>query len=107
MVIISDNGPPFNVLEFKLFCSDRGINIVTSSPNYPLSNRLAERCVQIVKKLIKKSSDTRTDPYFALMRYRNTAKANNSLRSPAQLLMSRNLRTKIPVKLFSLKPKLV
>ncbi|CAI6364864.1 unnamed protein product [Macrosiphum euphorbiae] len=105
MEIISDNGPPFNAAEFKLFCSDWGINIVTSSPNYPQSNGLAERCVQIVKKLLKKSSDTGTDPYIALMQYRNTA--NNSLCSPAQLLMSRNLRTKIPIKLSSLKPKLV
>jgi len=39
------------------------------------------------------------------MQYCNTA--NNSLCSPAQLLMSRNLRTKIPVILSSLKPKLV
>ncbi|KAE9534116.1 hypothetical protein AGLY_008852 [Aphis glycines] len=101
MEIISDNGPPFNAQEFKLFGMDWGINIVTSSPNYPQSNGLAERCVQIVKKLLKKASDTNTDPYIALMQYRNTA--NNSLCSPAQLLMSRNLRTKIPVKLSSLK----
>ncbi|KAE9538549.1 hypothetical protein AGLY_005648 [Aphis glycines] len=84
MEIISDNGPSFNTQEFKLF---------------------AERCVQIVKKLLKKASDTNTDPYIALMQYRNTA--NRSLCSPAQLLMSRNLRTKIPVILSSLKPKLV
>jgi len=60
MEIISYNGPPFNTQEFKLFGMDWGINIVTSSPNYLQSNVLAERCVQIVKKLLKKASDTNT-----------------------------------------------
>jgi transposase InsO family protein len=77
MEIISDNGPPFNAQEFKLFGMDWGINMVTSSPNYPQSNGLTERCVQIVKKLLKKACDTNTDPYIALMQYRNTA--NNNL----------------------------
>lgn len=39
------------------------------------------------------------------MQYRITS--NSSLSFPAQLLMSRNLRTKTPVKYSSLKPKLI
>lgn len=65
--IISDNGPPFNAQEFSLFTSKWGINHITSSPKYPQSNGLAERTVQTIEKLLKKSIDAGT--YIALMQY--------------------------------------
>ncbi|XP_050548981.1 uncharacterized protein K02A2.6-like [Daktulosphaira vitifoliae] len=103
--LISDNGPPYNSQEFKCFTSDWGIKHITTSPNYPQSNGLAERSIQTVKKLLKKAMDSGKDPHIALLQYRNTPKGK--LCSPAQLLMSRNLRTKIPVTNSFLKPKLV
>lgn len=53
-LIVSDNDPPFNSLEFKQFMFDWGIEHVTSSPNYAQLNGLAERSIQIIKKLFKK-----------------------------------------------------
>ncbi|XP_008181766.1 uncharacterized protein K02A2.6-like [Acyrthosiphon pisum] len=53
-VIVSDNGPPFNSLEFKQFMHEWDIEHVTSSPNYAQSNGLAERSIQSIKKLLKK-----------------------------------------------------
>ncbi|KAF2889987.1 hypothetical protein ILUMI_16186, partial [Ignelater luminosus] len=46
---------------------------------------------------------TRDDPWLGLMEYRNTPKEH--MPSPAQLLYSRNLRTKILVRSEDLKPK--
>ncbi|KAF2888448.1 hypothetical protein ILUMI_17725, partial [Ignelater luminosus] len=46
---------------------------------------------------------TRDDPWLGLMEYRSTRKEH--MPSPAQLLYSRNLRTRIPVRSEDLKPK--
>lgn len=45
MKLISDYGPPFNSMEFKIFTNDWGIEHITTSPNYPQSNGLAERSI--------------------------------------------------------------
>lgn len=58
-----------------------------------------------IEKLFKKSVDTDDDTYIALMQYRIIS--NSSLCSPAQFLMLKYLKTKISVKYFSLKLKLI
>jgi len=55
--------------------------------NSPKSNGETERAVQSVKRLLKKAND----PYMALLTYCTTLLANGY--SPAELLMSRCLRT--------------
>ncbi|CAC5363140.1 unnamed protein product [Mytilus coruscus] len=74
-----------------------------SSPLYQQSNRLAERFVQSVKKMLSKSKQDGKDPYIAMLKYRNTPLEN--LDSPARLLMNRRLRTTIPTIKNRLKPK--
>lgn len=44
----SDNGPQFASQEFKAFCSEKGVQHVTSSPEFPQSNEQAERAIQTV-----------------------------------------------------------
>ena len=56
--------------------------------------------MQTVKNLLKKSDD----PYLALLIYRSTP-LPNSEHSPAELLMSRKLRTDLPILNHDLKPK--
>ncbi|CAI6369661.1 unnamed protein product [Macrosiphum euphorbiae] len=85
--IVSDNGPPFSSLEFKQFMSEWDIEHITSSPHYYQSNGLAERSIQSIKKLLKKFK-------------------KSNLCSPSQLLMSKSIRTKLPVPIDNLKPKL-
>ena len=52
-LIISDNGPPFNSLDFAQFMKDYEITHKTSSPRYARSNGKAESAVKIAtKKLI-------------------------------------------------------
>ena len=47
--LISDNGPCYAVEAFTNMIKEYGVNDITSSPHYPLSNGLAEKFVQIVK----------------------------------------------------------
>ena len=98
--LISDN-MPYNSREFKEFANDWGFTVTTSSPTYPQSNGLSEKAVQTVKRILKKTGD----PYIGLLEYRNTPVTGMSY-SPAQLLMSRTTRTKIPVAQELLKPQL-
>ena len=62
-----------------------------SSPCYPQGNGAAERGVRTMKALLGKSEE----PYSALLVYRATPLENGY--SPAELLMSRKLKTTIPM----------
>jgi transposase InsO family protein len=92
--VVSDNGTQYSSREFKMFSMEWGFNHVTSSPNYAQANGKSERAVQTVKSLLKKSINSNEDFQLALLNYRNTPR--DGLSSPAQLLMSRQLRCKLP-----------
>ena len=100
--IVADN-VPFSAAEIIHFGEDWGFKVTTSSPRYPQSNGMAERAIQTVKRLLKKAEHSGTDPYLALLQYRNAPVSGLSV-SPAQLLMSRRLRSKLPVLNECLKP---
>ena len=89
--VVSDNGPQCASYEFAQFASEEGFIHVTSSPRYPQSNGKAERKLQTVTAMLKKS----VDPFGALLAYRTTSLECGY--SPAQLLMGRQLRTSILV----------
>ena len=95
----SDNGPQFNSKEFRSFCDQYGIQHVTSSPHFQSSNGEAERAIQTVKKLWRKSDDK----YLSLLDYRTTPLETINL-SPAQLLMGRRPRNTLPTRSDLLKP---
>ncbi len=92
-VVRSDNGPQFASQVFEDFQKSYGFKHLTSSPRFPQSNGKAERAVQTVKNLLKKAQD----PYKALLDYRSTPLEGIGF-SPSQLLMSRRLKTTLPVK---------
>ncbi|XP_060076519.1 uncharacterized protein K02A2.6-like [Ylistrum balloti] len=89
--LITDNGPQFSSDAFATFAKEYGFIHPTSSPHYAQSNGQAERIVQTVKNLIKKASD----PYLALLAYRNTTMEEIGL-SPAQMFYGRRLKTDLP-----------
>ena len=105
LMITSDNGPQFTSETFKDFMRQWGIRHNTSSPNHPQSNGLAEKTVGIAKAMIMKTKKSKTDLELALLEYRNTPV--DGLASPAQLLMSRNLRSLVPCTIEHLSPKVV
>ncbi|UYV63185.1 hypothetical protein LAZ67_2003377, partial [Cordylochernes scorpioides] len=92
--MMSDNGPPFRSEIMTDFCIRWGIKQLFSSPHLHRSNGLAERNIQTIKNQLIKCRDEGSDPFLAILAYRNTPK--NDLPSPAQLCLSRSLRCQIP-----------
>uniref|UniRef100_A0A674EBM2 Gypsy retrotransposon integrase-like protein 1 n=1 Tax=Salmo trutta TaxID=8032 RepID=A0A674EBM2_SALTR len=103
--LISDNGPCYKSNEFESFTKAWEFTHVTTSPHYPQSNGLAEKSVQIAKSLMDKAKADKRDPYLSLLEYRNTPVDN--FKSPAQLLMSRRLRSTLPSTNQQLQPEVV
>ena len=95
----SDNGPQYASREFSMFAELYGFQHTTSSPRYPQSNGQAERTVKTVKQMLRQSED----PYLALLNYRATP-LPWCKRSPAELLMGRRIRTRVPQLPELLKP---
>ena len=96
---------PFASREFSEFAKSWNFDIVTSSPNYPQSNGQAEKAVNVAKNLLKKCQEGGQDIASALLQYRNTEIPSMGA-TPAQMLMSRRCRTKIPTKDALLSPRL-
>ena len=99
-VVVSDNGPQFASVEFREFARECQFIHTTSSPRYPQSNGEVERAVQTVKKLWGKKGG---DPHIALLMYRATPLPNGL--SPAEILMGRKVRTKVPALPSTLNPQ--
>ena len=103
--LVSDN-MPFSSFEFSQFSDKWAFKIVASSPHYPKSNGLAEKAVGIAKLMLKKCDESRTSVNVALLKYRNLPIAGLNV-SPSQLLMSRKLRTQVPIVKSQLSPKVI
>ena len=85
--IVSDNGPQFIAEIFERFVNKWDIEHITSAPKFPQSNGEAERAVQTVKNLMRKSLNLQA----ALCAYRDTPLANGY--SPSQLLFNRSMNS--------------
>ena len=101
--VISDNGPQFASAEFEKFAKDFEFKHTTSSPRYPQSNGLAERTVQTIKSILKKSLQDKSDPNLALLHLRNIP-IDGIGKSPVQLVMGRRTRTLLPTSPKLLQP---
>ena len=95
---------PFSSYTFNQFATEWAFEIINSSPTYPQSNGQSERYVGIVKQLLRKFLAEGQEPYIALLEYRNTPVCGLKF-SPAQLLMSRRLKDKLPSTMNLIKPK--
>ena len=104
-VMRSDNGPHYWSSSFKKFAKDWRFQHITSSPEYPRSNGLAEKNVQRVKSLSEKAKDDNKDPHLKMLGARSTPVDN--YRSPAALAVGRQLRSVLPVNPNNLKIKTI
>ena len=101
--VVSDNGPQYTSSEFQDFSNKYEFEHVTSSPRYPQSNGKAESAVKTAKRIMEKALDAKSDPYLAILEYRNTPSDSMST-WPAQRLLGRRTRTTIPVSRPLLEP---
>ena len=90
----SDN-MPFTSFEFKQFAAHYRFNLTSTSTSHPNSNGKAEKGVQIVKGMLTKCYEAREDPMLALLNYSSTPLSCG--KSPAELLMNRQLRNRLQV----------
>uniref|UniRef100_A0A8C9ZVM9 Integrase catalytic domain-containing protein n=1 Tax=Sander lucioperca TaxID=283035 RepID=A0A8C9ZVM9_SANLU len=101
--LITDNARQYTSQRFKDFAKQWDFNHVTSSPEYPQSNGLAERAVRSAKHLMEKSHRDGTDVFLNLLNIRNIPR-DQALGSPAERLMSRQTRSALPVSNKLLEP---
>ena len=101
--LISDNGPQFASSEFAEFAKEWDFEHRTSSPGNSKANRKVESAVKTAKNLIRKALESRTDPYIAILEYRNTPMQGMES-SPVQRLMKRRTRTLLPTTKALLQP---
>jgi transposase InsO family protein len=94
--IVSDNGTQFRSAEFAQFCQEFGIKQTFIPPFHPQSNGQAERFVDTFKRSMKKCKEEGTDwVQKMLFAYRTTPNSALNGRSPDELFLGRNLRTKL------------
>ena len=100
---MSDNVSQFVSDEFKEFSRHWSFAHVTSSQTYPQSNGKVEAAVKSAKSVMEKSRKAKTDPYLALLEYKNTP-SQGMESSPVVRPMNRRTRTQVPTLLRLLKP---
>lgn len=93
--LVSDNGPQLTSDEFKQFCSNLGIQHVTTAPFHPASNGLAERFVRSFKSAVRKNLDDNLPLKNAVHKYLSTYRfmPNEQGKSPAELMRGRPIKT--------------
>ena len=103
--IVTDNGPQFISETFRRFMKLNNIKHITTSPYHPATNGLAERFVQTLKQSLRvsKKEDRTLQHRVAtfLINYRNASHSTTE-ESPAQLMIGRELRSRLHL----LKPNL-
>ena len=92
-VVFSDGA--FVCQEFQKFADSYEFEHHTSSPRFPSSNGKSENAVKTAKKLMTKALESGSDPFLALLEWRNCPSEQLS-QSPVQLLMGRRTRTPFP-----------
>ncbi|KAI4897681.1 hypothetical protein NFI96_029695 [Prochilodus magdalenae] len=104
--VFSDNGPPFNSMEFQQFADEWDFEHATSSPYHSQSNGKVESAVKIAKTLLKRCTIDGEDPWKAVLEWRNTPTEGLDS-SPVQRLMSRRTRSILPRRSVLLNPEVM
>ena len=103
--VMSDNGPHFSCKEFAKFANEYGFHHITSSPKYPQSNGKVENAVKSAKRIMKRARNSHQDVYLSILDFRNTP-TEGMQSSPAQRLMCRRTKSRLPTTHTLLEPKI-
>lgn len=99
LAVKCDNGPQFTAIEFIEFCRSLNIKILHTTPYSPQQNGLVERQNRSLLKILRISEanngDLEKDLLDYLLMYRTTVHPATG-KTPAELLMGRNIRDKLP-----------
>ena len=102
--LVTDNCPLFTRYEVQQFSRAWEFIQVSSSPHHHRSNGKVESAVKVTKSLLKKGRKGNKDPWLAMLDQRNTPTESLG-KIPAQRLMCRRTRTRLPTATRSLYPK--
>ena len=95
----TDNGPPFTSYSFKTFARELGFQHRKITPLWPKANAEAERFMRTLGKAIRTArahqKDWQKELNTFLRNYRSTPHSS-TVKSPAELLMGRQIKTKLP-----------
>ena len=98
-VVRSDNGPPFQGVEFKNFANDLGFEHRKVTPLWPQANGEVERFMDTMLKVIRTAHIERKcwkqELYRFLRQYRATPHATTGV-APAEALYKRRFRVQLP-----------
>ena len=100
----SDQAAIFTGVKFKRFSERWAFDHIMSSPTHSQSNGKAENAVKTMKRLILKCKMAGTDPYLAILEFRNTPSQYTNT-SPTQRLFNRKTKTLLPTTQSALKFK--
>ena len=97
--VIHDGGPPYNSHEWRAYAKEKGFNLELCTPEHPQSNGMAEKMMASLAKITHAAIAEGVKPCEVLstflMSYRSTPHGSTG-KSPSQLLMKKELKTKIP-----------
>lgn len=97
--VTADNGRQFVSLEMREYFEKNNIRLISTTPFWPQMNGEVERQnSSLLKRLIisqQMKGDWREDLHQYLLMYRSTPHST-TLRTPAELMFSRNIRDKLP-----------
>lgn len=99
-IIKTDNGPPFNGSEYKLYCDERGIKCVFSTPLFPQQNGLAECYMKLVNKAMTAAASSRTscaEELQAAIQAHNAATHAVTGVPPEEVMLGRKIRRNLPL----------
>ena len=97
--IRADNGPQLSSVEFKEFCFEYGVELVSTIPYWPQMNGEVERQNRSMGKRLQIAHDFGLDWRVELRKYvltYHSTKHSTTGQSPAELMFNRKLRTKLP-----------
>ena len=101
--VVPDSGSQYTSQEFKNFAKEYRFNHITTSPYHHQSNGKDQSAVKEAKKILKKTAESESYLYLALLAHRNTPQEGFGA-SPAQRLLSRRTKTNLPTSSNLLKP---